>query len=163
MFNKAKFLTAGSAVLAAALVSTSANAATANADARATILEQITVTKTSDLDFGTVVVGATGGNVALSSADGSVSCDAALVCSGTTTAAAFDVTGTAGETVDITVDPSVNLVSGGNSMTASLSGSDASLVLAGGDSFTVGGTLAVAANQAAGDYVGNFDVTVEYQ
>ncbi len=163
MFNKAKLLTAGSAVMAVALVSTSANAATANADARATILDQITVTKTSDLDFGTIVVGATGGNATLSAASGAVNCAAALVCSGTTSAAAFSVAGTAGETVDITVDSTVNLLSGTDSMTASLASSDATLVLAGGDSFTVGGTLAVGANQATGDYVGNFDVTVNYQ
>lgn len=33
----------------------------------------------------------------------------------------------------------------------------------GADSFTVGGTLDVAANQAAGEYTGTFTVTVEYQ
>ena len=162
-FQTAKITAVCSSVLAIALASTSAHAATASAAAKATILEQVTVTKTSDLDFGTIVVGATGGNVVLSSANGSVNCAAALVCTGTTKAAAFDVTGTTGQTVNVTTATSVTLNNGTNNMTATLSGSDTSIVLDGTDAFTVGGTLAVAANQASGNYVGNFNVTVAYQ
>lgn len=164
MITKSKVAIA-STILAAALASTSANAATANADATATILEQVTVTKSSDLDFGTIVVGATGGTVDISTA-GARTCGAALVCSGAVTAAAFDITGTSGEVVDVTVDASVTLNSGGNSMTAALTSSDASITLDGtaaNDAFTVGGLLTVGASQAAGDYTGNFDVTVDYQ
>ena len=162
-FFKAKFAPLGVAVIAIAMTSTTAHAATANADAKATILKQVTVTNTSLLDFGTVVVGTTGGNVALKSSDGSVTCDAALVCTGTTKAAAFKIVGTTGETVKIDVAKTVTLTNGGNNMIASLSSSAASLVLNGTDNFTVGGTLAVGANQANGIYTGNFGVTVNYQ
>jgi len=165
MFMKSKVAIA-STVLAAALASTSAHAATANADATATILEQVTVTKSADLDFGTIVVGATGGTVDISTA-GARTCAAALVCSGAVTAAAFDVDGTTGEVVDVTVPANVTLTSGtgptATSMTATLSGSDATITLDGTDAFTVGGSLAVGANQAAGDYSGTFTVTVDYQ
>jgi len=150
----------------AALVSTiflgaaPAYAATASADAFANILEEVVVTKTADLNFGTIVVGATGDTVSVSTA-GVVSCGT-LVCSGTTAAAAFGVTGTVGETVTVTVDPSVTLTSGANTMTATLTSSDTTLTLAGADSFTVGGDLAVGNAQASGVYSGTFDVTVNY-
>ena len=55
-----KSVAAGS-VLALGLVSGAANAATADGTARATILQQVTVTNTSDLQFGTVAIGTGGG------------------------------------------------------------------------------------------------------
>ena len=48
-------------------------------------------------------------------------------------------------------------------MTASLTPSTGTITLAGGDSFSVGGTLNVGANQADGAYSGTFTVTVDYQ
>ncbi len=156
------------ALLAAAATmafgASSANAATASADATATILQQITVTKTADLAFGTIVVGATGGNVTVSNSGGAITCAAALACSGTNGAAAFDVVGTVGEAVTVTVDPTVSLTSGSNSMTATLNPSySGTHTLVAADELVVGGTLAVAANQASGVYSGSFDVTVNYQ
>ncbi len=59
---------------------------------------------------------------------------------------------------------SITLTSGTDSMTVSGLASDvASIVLDGTDAFTVGGSLAVAANQAAGTYTGSFSVDVDYQ
>jgi len=154
---------AAASVLAASVMgANAAHAATASADARANILQQVTVTNTSDLDFATIVTGAVASTVVVSSA-GAVTCGAGLVCSGTTTAAGFDVTGTTGQTVDVSSDASVTLNSGGNSMTASLATSVATIVLDGTDAFTVGGTLSVGAGQADGAYVGTFNVTVDYQ
>ena len=156
------------ALLAAAATmafgASSANAATASADATATILQQITVTKTADLAFGTIVVGATGGNVTVSNSGGAITCAAALACSGTNGAAAFNVVGTVGEAVTVTVAPTVSLTSGSNSMTATLNPNfSGSYTLAASNNLRVGGTLAVGANQASGVYSGSFDVTVNYQ
>lgn len=162
-FKTAKLALVGSTIMAAALASTSAQAATAQADAKARIIEQVTVTKDSDLDFGAIVVGATGGDVTLDSSDGSFNCAAALTCSSTNSFAGFSVVGTAGETVTVDVDATVNLVSGSNSMTATLNKSAATILLDGTDNFTVGGTLTVAGGQANGNYSGTFNVLVKYQ
>lgn len=140
-----------------------ANAATGSATASATILSPITVTKTSDLDFGKIVAGASASTVTLTGA-GSFTCGTSLTCTGTHNAAAFDVAGTSGETVTVASDTSVTLTSGSYSMTASLAPTATSLTLvSGAASFNVGGVLSVAGNQAAGSYAGTFNVTVNYQ
>jgi Mat/Ecp fimbriae major subunit len=162
MKNFVKFTAAASLAVALGLGATSAQAATANANASATILAPVTVTKTSDLQFGTIAVGTSGGNVAIDSVGARV-CGAGLVCTATTTAANFTVTGVVGQTVGISIPGSVTLTSGTNNMTASLAGTPATLVLAATNTFAVGGTLAVGATQAAGNYSGTFTVTVNYQ
>ena len=156
---------AAGSVLALGLVSGAANAATADGTARATILQQVTVTNTSDLQFGTVAIGTGGGTVTVSTA-GARSCGTTLVCSGATTAAGFSVAGATGMAVGISVPGSVTLTEvGGASMAATLNASASSLTLAGtsADAFTVGGSLNVGGTQAAGAYAGTFTVTVAYQ
>lgn len=159
-----KALVATSAIAALGLGATAANAATATATARAKILRQVAVTNTSDLQFGTIVTGAAASTVAVSTA-GARTCGSGLVCSGTTTAANFNVTGTAAQIVTVSVPGTVTLSAGANNMTASLTSSGATLTLGAGGtgSFTVGGTLSVAAAQADGDYAGTFTATVDYQ
>lgn len=151
-------------VAAIAMGGTAAYAATASATAKAKILKQVTVTKSSDLEFGTVVT-STGPATVLISTAGTRTCGAGLVCSGTTAAAAFGIGGTTGQTVTISAPATVNLTSGAASMTATLLASAATRTLSGtaADQFSVGGSLAVGANQADGDYTGSFNVTVDYQ
>jgi Mat/Ecp fimbriae major subunit len=157
---------AGAAVAAAGLSTTAAYAApvTASATARAQILRQVTVTNTSDLDFGTIVSGAAASTVVVTPAGGRT-CGAGLTCTGTTTGANFNITGTNSAVVTVTGDNSVTLTSGANSMTASLNRSSASVTLSatGTGSVQVGGTLSVGATQADGAYTGTFNVTVDYQ
>jgi Mat/Ecp fimbriae major subunit len=148
-------------VAAAAFAATSAQAATATADAKAQILRQITVTKTADLDFGTIVTGAAASTVVISPA-GVRTCGVGLVCTNAVTAAGFGIVGTVGQVVTIASDPTVTLASGANNMSATLLTSAATRTLTGTDAFTVGGTLAVGANQADGAYTGTFTVTVNY-
>lgn len=164
-----KFMKAAlaSSVLAASVMgANAAHAATASADARANILEQVTVTNTSDLDFATIVTGVSAGTVVVDSA-GAATCSATLVCSGTTTAAGFSVVGTTGQTVTIDADATSTLTNiGGNAMVATLTESATTMSISGvaaTDVFTVGGSLAVGAGQADGVYTGTFDVTVNYQ
>ncbi len=149
-------------VFAAGFAATGAQAATATATAKAQILRQITVTKTADLDFGTIVTGAAASTVVISPA-GARTCGAGLVCTNAATAAAFGIVGTTGSVVTLAAAGPVSLVSGGNNMSATLLTSAATRTLTGTDSFTVGGTLSVGANQADGAYTGTFTVTVDYQ
>jgi Mat/Ecp fimbriae major subunit len=153
------------AVLAAGVSASAANAATASADAKATILASLVVTKNTDLDFGTVAVN-TAGSRTISNAGLSTACTGG-VCAGTVSAADFDITGLVGSNILITVPTSVTLTraSGTETMSASLTNNATagSHALTAGEGFNVGGTLSWGATQVAGDYVGSFDVTVEYQ
>ena len=140
--------------------------ATATATAKARILKQITVTNTSDLDFGTIVAGAAASTVAVST--GAVrTCGAGLTCTGTVTSANFDISATNNTVVTVTGDNSVTLANGtGGTMSAALTRSATTLTMANaaiGGSFQVGGTLSLAANQADGAYIGTFNVSVDYQ
>lgn len=163
MFNNKKiaFLAASFALVG---FNGAAHAAQASASATATILSPITVTKTADLAFGKIIAAASADTVTISAA-GALTCGSALTCSGTTSAAAFNVAGSAGEVVTLSSDANVTLSDGAShTMTSTLSTSASTLTLAGGaGSFTVGGVLSVGANQFAGAYTGNFNVTVNYQ
>lgn len=84
---------AAGAVLAAMALASAANAAeTATATAEADVVQAFTVTKDADLDFGAIVVDPAGGDVSVSAA-GTLTCGAAFVCHGSSSAAAFSVDG----------------------------------------------------------------------
>jgi Mat/Ecp fimbriae major subunit len=165
---------AGAAFLASALGATSAQAATADADAKATILTKVEVTKVANtnLDFGTIAIGtlaATGSaDVVVSNAGSRTSCGTGLVCSGTVDVAEFNVSGSVGEMITISVPTSVVLdhaTIAGASMSASLTtnADTTSHALTASESFAVGGTLTVGGSQDAGAYSGTFTVTANYQ
>jgi Mat/Ecp fimbriae major subunit len=149
-------------VAAAAFASTGAQAATATATARAQILQQVTVTRNTDLDYATIVTGAAASTVIVTPA-GVRTCGVGLVCTGTVTAADFSVVGTIGQVATVSVPATVSLTSGANTMTSTLVSSTALMTLAAVNNFQVGGTLAVGANQSDGAYAGTFTVTVNYQ
>jgi len=144
----------------------------ATANASATIITPITITKVvgADMNFRNIAVNATPGTVVLTpggtrSLTGGCTLPASA---GTVTAAAFTVTGLAAATYSITL-PGVatTIVSGANNMTVDTwtSTPNASGTLAGGtDNLTVGATLHVGASQAAGTYTSAdpFSVTVNY-
>jgi Mat/Ecp fimbriae major subunit len=159
----------GAVIAAASFSATTAHAASATGQAKAKILRQITLTNTSDLQFATVISGATASTVAVSTA-GAATCGANLTCTGTTTAANFDIQGTNNAVVLYSGDANVSLTGSlGGTMTAALtySGTGSLTLTAGpgttGGSFQVGGTLNVGSNQTSGDYVGTFNVTANYQ
>jgi len=158
----------GAAIAALAMNAQAAQAASATGTATAKILRQITLTKTSDLQYATIISGATASTVTVSPA-GAPNCGAGLTCTGTTTAANFDIQGTNNAVVLVGGDSSVTLNGSlGGSMTSTLTYSAASVTLTNGPgttggSFQVGGTLSVGANQASGDYSGTFNVTANYQ
>ena len=148
--------------------------AQATASATATILMPISITKTVDMNFGSLVVNNTPGTVVLTptgsrTATGGVSFITATP--GTVTAASFDITGINNGTYSITLPASLIIkLDGSNAMvvnnfistptpTGTLSG-------AGTETLTVGATLNVPASQQAGVYVSEisspFTVTVNY-
>ncbi|KTE45707.1 MULTISPECIES: DUF4402 domain-containing protein [unclassified Sphingopyxis] len=154
----------GAAIAALAMNASAAHAASATGTAKAKILRQITLTNTSDLQYATVISGATASTVAVSTS-GAATCGTGLTCTGTTTAANFNIAGTSGAVVVVGGDSSVTLNGSlGGTMSSSLTYSASTVTLgATGGSFQVGGTLSVGANQTAGDYSGTFNVTANYQ
>jgi Mat/Ecp fimbriae major subunit len=163
-FANLKAAIAGTVIAAAAFGSTAAQAATASADAKAVILAAVTVAKSSDLDFGTIAIGTSGGAVTVNFAN-AATCTGGLVCPTTVTSAGFNVTGVTGQTVSVSVDPTVTLdrTGGGATMSATLSSNVSTIVLDGTDAFVVGGVLTVAGTQMAGNYAKAFNVLVNYQ
>jgi hypothetical protein len=166
---------AAGAVAALALTSAPAAAAvsaTANANAQAKIFRPLTLTKNTDLNFGTIVISGssfTGEVVQLDQA-GAVTCGGGtnLVCDTTNASAAtFTVVGTNNQTVDVTVPATVSLT-GSNGGTLSMS-TDAPATVALGASgnagvpFGVGGSISIDSTTTDGVYTGNFDVTANYQ
>lgn len=154
----------GAAIAILATNASAAQAASATGTAKAKILRQITLTSASELQYATIISGATASTVAVSTA-GTRTCGSSLTCTGTPTAASFNVTGTEGAVVVVSGDSAVTLNGSlGGTMTSSLSYSAATVTLgATGGSFQVGGTLNVGANQASGDYSGTFNVSANYQ
>lgn len=157
-------------VVAMGMSASAANAASETALAKARILREIQLDNTSDLEFATIISGATADTVVVSTA-GTRTCGGTLTCTGTTTSANFDIQGTNNAVVLVGGDSSVTLtetVGGTATMTASLVYSTGSVTLTQGPgtvggSFKVGGTLSVGANQLSGAYEGTFNVTANYQ
>ena len=158
----------GAAIAAMTMSAGTAHAASATGTARAKILRQITLTNTRDLQFATIISGATASTVVVSTA-GAPTCGAGLICTGTTTSANFDIQGTNNAVVLVGGDANVTLNGSlGGTMGAVLDYSTGSVTLTTGSgtvggSFQVGGTLSVGINQIEGDYTGTFNVTANYQ
>ena len=147
-----------------------ANSASAPFTAKAKILKPLTLVKATDLDFGTITMGAAlvSSNVVVGRSGGaSTSCGANLICSAPT-AASFDVTGVALQQLNIALSgvPAtlVNTVDATKSVAFSVD-PDTSVTLssAGLGSFDIGGSITVASTTADGDYSGVVNVTVSYQ
>jgi hypothetical protein len=143
----------------------------ATATAAATIVAPISITKTIDMEFGNIAVGATDGTVVLDPAGsrtptGGITLPAAT---GTVSAASFDVEGEGTYTYAITLPASVVLTrqTGTETMTVNAFTSTPSAIgtlLGGAQTLTVGATLNVSTGQVPGNYVSSapFTVTVNY-
>lgn len=140
-----------------------------------TVIRPLTLTKTADLKFGTVVRPATGSGTAVISAAGARSVTGGVVglSSGDApAAAAFTVAGEGGQSVSVTVPASFSMANGTDTLVVttsnSLTGSAASQTLsnalgsAGSLAFTVGGSVPVASTTATGAYTGTFTVSAAY-
>ena len=172
---------AGVALFAAVGMGTAAHAqVTESADARAEILQALQLTNDADLDFGTLILNntSTGGDVVVD-ATGVRACSGDVICGpGATEAAAlFTVTGAVGSTVGISLeDVATNGVTLRHTGFAASANNEHNIDLvnlvdsqgvynnfSGNEQFGVGGRIVLDGSEVAGQYVGQFDVTVEYQ
>lgn len=157
--------------VAAAAISTPAIAAPGNTDtatgaATAEVVAPITITHDTGavLDFGTFTAGTAAGTVTVTQGGaGSTTGDAVHVATSTESADSFTVTGGANRGFDILAVGGTVAETGGATM-AFTADAPASGTLdgTGSTSFSVGGTLVVAANQTPGVYSGSYVVTATY-
>jgi hypothetical protein len=143
--------------------------ASSNATGSATVLRPLTLVKDSDLDFGAVI--ATGaGTVVINPVSSATSVTGAVTPVGAAGhPAVFTTSGSKNSVVHINIPTNpvtLTRVGGTQTMTVSnwtLDGaSNRKIPLTMAIDFAVGGTLTVAAGQAAGTYLGTFGVTVQY-
>ena len=161
-----KLLISAGAVTALALSTPAFAANTATANATVNIVSPLSLTKTADMDFGTIVGPFAGEDVELDTS-GNVACPGTLTCSGSPTAAAFDVTGTPDQQLTLVIPASVTLngsVSGtlDVDLTTDLP-ADPLLDNTGAASFSLGGTLNIPNGTVDGVYSNTFNVTANYQ
>ena len=155
------------ALVVSAPAGAQSNSATTSCNATATIVTGISLTKTADLNFGSVVPGGSAGSVMMTPAGArSASGGASLGSSTGSSAGSFTVAGLAGAAYSITLPASTTITSGANNMTVNTFTSTPSVTgnLGGGGTQTlsIGATLQVGASQPTGTYSGAFNVTVTY-
>jgi Mat/Ecp fimbriae major subunit len=158
-----KFAMAIAAIFAVA--SSQSYAASTTGTATVNILKATTLTKTADLDFGKIAPG-TSSATARINFDDTRTCSSGLTCLGKASAGAFDVTGSTGETLSVTLaNTDVTLTqASGEKMKVSLALNSAQVTLVNGKGqVKVGGTLSIGALQAGGVYSGLFELTVDYR
>ena len=166
-----RYAAAGVAVASLGIASGAQAATQDSANVSATILTALSVAvdpADNTLDFASIAPGASAVSVSVAP-NGTRTCPTGVVCSGTTNAPTFNISGAANATVQIGfVNSSETLNDGtGDSMTASSFLTDqpsdvATLDSTGAAAFHVGGSLAVAASQPAGNYTGTLTVDVAY-
>jgi ABC-type amino acid transport substrate-binding protein len=162
---------AATAALAAATPAAAQTSANPRATASARLIKPLTLTRVQDLNFGTIIMGTLSGNETVSlSQTGALTCGSSgnLSCGSTGQVAQFTVNGTQGQVVLITASAPSFPLSGSNGGTLNfVPNMPGSLTLgnsgAPGNTFNVGGSIVIAANQADGVYTGQFDIQVSYQ
>jgi len=156
------------------------SSATENTAAGAVLITAMGISETAPMHFGSnLMTDASGGTIILPPNSTNRSYTGGLATSSATpvaTNAAYSVTGTGLETYAITLPTTTTVTTDGGganktmditSMLAFVASESAiavtgTLDASGDDSFTLGGTLTVQANQVGGVYAGTFDVTVDY-
>lgn len=159
------------AVVGAALLPGAARSATQNASVSANVLKPLTLAAQQNLDLGTITlgVGSWSGAAVGISRTGVFSCATTwLVCTGAPRVARYKVTGSNKQMVRITA-PSVTLVNQADptKTLVMIVDSPGTVLLtssgAPGTTFDLGGTITLNSTTATGDYLGRFNVTVDYQ
>jgi hypothetical protein len=148
------------------------NSASAVTNSSTTIIQPITLTKVTDLTFGTVVKPTdTTTTVTINATTGARSFAGGNAVGGGTASsgrATYTVGGEGGQTFSISVPGTFTLTSGANSVTvipvvsAATGSVSGTLGSAGTASFGVGGSFPVDTTSASGAYTGSFSATVAY-
>lgn len=155
---------------ASATIGTPARAVTQSASVNANVVKPLTLVWQQDLNLGTVALPAgtwTGATVGISQT-GAFTCSSKVICTGMTTAASFNVTGTNKMMVTISA-PNVTLVNQADtSKTLTLTvDSPGQLALPNsgnqGVTFGIGGSITLDSTTPGGTYKGTINVTVNYQ
>lgn len=158
------------ASIAAAMAAAPASAAKINAPAQAKVVKPLVLKSVQDLDLGSILLGpgAWSGAVVQLTRGGALTCPAAVVCSGATQVAVYNLSGSNKQTIVINA-PDVTMVNQSDtSKTLTLvvdSPGTLTLTNSGvqGQDFPIGGSVTVDSTTADGTYVGTFEVTAEYQ
>lgn len=148
-----------------------AQQATDTAEARGVVLQSLTLNRISDLDFGTVAGDVLlPGTVTINANTGARTTGGAVVgLPGAFTRGQFDGYGSPNQTVQLTLTQPAGgvLINGAANIGAvlSLDSAGATRTIGATGVFTayVGGVFNIAANQAAGLYTAQFDLTADYQ
>ena len=151
------------------------SSASASATGSTTIIQPVTVTKTSDLIFGRVVRPASGSDtISITNASDAVTATGGtafpIATTGVTTSRAkFTVAGEGAQTVSVTVPATFSMTGTGTAIVVTLSGDKTGSQALGGTLGTsssivvnVGGSFALASTQATGAYSGSFTVSAAY-
>ncbi len=145
-------------------------AATVTAQVQAKVVKPLTIESKQSLDLGTILLGPgswSGAIVRLSRA-GVLTCPANVTCAGATQVAIYNVAGSNGEVVAVSV-PNVTLVNQlDSSQTLTLVPDNVATVQLTnsgnpGSDVNIGGSITVNSTTAGGTYVGTFNVTANYQ
>ena len=157
-----KLLLIAGATIASAGIATSAIAAQATGSATATVLEPITITNTSPLQFGDVDV--SGGGTVIISALGAAS--GTLTSVGTQSAGTFDLTGATGATFSIVIATATELTNAANDLILSAytntEGGATGTMAGGAITLGVGATITADGSEPAGAYTGSYTVDIDY-
>ena len=170
MFKRARRGFMIGAMAAAAMFAAVPAGAAPVATVQANIVKPLTLTWLQDLDLGTIVLGPgtwSGATVGISRG-GVFSCtNANVTCTGATSTAMYNVTGTTNQTARISA-PNVTLVNQ-NDPTKTLtlvvdSPGTVTIPNSGnkGADFALGGSITLSSSTAGGVYAGTFNVTVDY-
>lgn len=175
LMMKTSLIAATALVLTAVAAPAMAQSASTTGSGSITVIRPLTITKTADLKFGTVVRPGTGSGTVVVSAAGARSVTGGVVglASGDTpAAAAFSVAGEGGQSVSVTIPATFSMANGSDTLTVttsnSLTGSAASQTLsnalgsAGSLAFSVGGSVPVGSTTTTGAYTGTFTVSAAY-
>jgi uncharacterized protein DUF4402 len=146
-------------------------ASVADAQTTANIIQPITLSNTTPLNFGNIIPGSSAGSVVMNTSNERSSTGGVTLQPDVNgQAAVFNVTGLTGAEFTITLPSSdVTLTRDGGTEEMSIASATfnhnagASPIITGGNvNFNVGATLSVDANQEEGIYTGNYAVTVAY-
>lgn len=142
-------------------------AVTVQVGVSANVIQAVSITKNTDLSFGTFGPSSSSSGTIVVSPAGARSSTGGVgfVVTDPGNAATFSLSGNPGTAFAVSMPASVTINSGSNSMlvdnfTTKLSNSSLSAQAA---LLAVGATIHVQKNQALGKYTGNFAVTVDYQ
>lgn len=133
------------------------------ATATATLVTPISISKTVDMNFGTVASSATAGSVVLGTDNVATPAGGVSIPGGSPTAAKFTVSGEGTSSFTISLPTSIILAAGANNLTVNNFTSNPSgtgALVAGTADVAVGATLVVPANTPAGVYTNSTDLTV---